>query len=282
MENSFAFLNTMYAWMLNNGMRLVVNIIVSVIILAAAKVIISVAVKGLRAALTKSGKVTEILEKFTVNMVRKGLWLIAVVLILGQFGVDIGPLVAGLGITGFILGFAFQETIGNMLAGVMISLNKPFGIGDYVEIGGVGGTVKDMDMISVTLSTPDNKKIVMANKVIWGTPITNYSAFETRRVDLIFGIAYGADINQAKEIIKMEMAKLSEILPEPEPLVEVIALADSSVNFAVRPWVKKADYWKVYFALHRMIKYAFTEADIEIPFPQMDVHHYGFPEVKEV
>ncbi len=282
MENSFTFLNNMYTWLLDNGMKLAVNVIVSVIILVAAKVIISLVVKGLRAALKKSGKVSEILEKFSVNIARKGLWLIAVVLILGQFGVDIGPLVAGLGVTGFILGFAFQETIGNMLAGVMISLNKPFGIGDYVEIGGVGGKVKDMDMISVTMNTPDNKKIVMANKVIWGTPITNFSAFETRRVDLIFGIAYGADINQAKEIIKMEMAKLAEILPEPVPLVEVLSLADSSVNFAVRPWVKNSDYWKVYYALNRMIKYAFNEADIEIPFPQLDVHYYGSPEIKEV
>ena len=121
MEDKFAFLNNMYAWLLDNGMELVTNIIVSVIILIAAKIVISVVIKGLRAALKKSGKVSEILEKFSVNIARKALWLVAGVLILGQFGIDIGPLVAGLGVTGFILGFAFQETIGNMLAGVMIS-----------------------------------------------------------------------------------------------------------------------------------------------------------------
>lgn len=281
MEDKFAFLNNMYTWLLDNGMEFVTNIIVSVIILIAAKVLISVVIKGLRAALKKSGKVSEILEKFSVNIARKALWLVAVVLILGQFGIDVGPLVAGLGVTGFILGFAFQETIGNMLAGVMISLNKPFGIGEYVDIGGVGGTVKDMDMISITLHTPDNKKIVMANKVVWGKPITNFSALETRRVDLAFGIAYGADIKQAKEIIRKEMAKLAEILPEPEPLVEVLSLGDSSVNFAVKPWVKNADYWKVFFALNQMIKYAFDEAGIEIPFPQLDIHHHGAAEIKD-
>jgi len=281
MEEKSAFLNNMYAWLLNNGMELITNIIVSVIILIAAKIIISVVIKALRAALKKSGKVSEILEKFSVNIASKALWLVAIILILVQFGIDVGPLVAGLGVTGFILGFAFQETIGNMLAGVMISLNKPFEMGEYVDIGGVYGTVKDMDMISITLHTPDNKKIVMANKVVWGKPITNYSALETRRVDLVFGISYGADIKQAIDIIKKEITKLSEILPEPEPIVEVLSLGDSSVNFAVKPWVKNEDYWKVFFALNQMVKYAFDEAGVEIPFPQLDVHHHGSAEIKD-
>ena len=280
MENNFAFLDNIYSWLLDNGMELVTNIIVSLIILIAAKIAISIVLKGLRTALRRSGKVSGILEKFSVNITSKSLWLISVVLILGQFGIDIGPLIAGLGVTGFILGFAFQETIGNMLAGIMISLNKPFEIDEYVDIGGVSGTVKDMDMISITLHTPDNKKIVMANKVVWGQPIVNFSALGTRRVDLVFGISYGADIKQAKSIIMKEIAKLSEVLPEPEPTVEVLALDDSSVNFAVRPWVKSADYWNTFFALNQMIKYAFDKAGIEIPFPQMDIHYQGDDETK--
>ncbi len=281
MENEFTLLKNIYTWLLENGMELATNFIVSIIVLIAAKIVISVVLKGLKAALKRSGKVSEILEKFSVNVLRKIMWGIAIIIILGQFGIDIGPLIAGLGVTGFILGFAFQETIGNMLSGVMISLNKPFGIGEYVDIGGVSGTVKDMDMISITLHTPDNKKIVMANKVVWGKPITNFSALDTRRIDMIFGISYGSDIKQAKDIIKQEFAKLPEILSEPEPIIEVFSLGDSSVNFAVRPWVNKEDYWKIFYALNQMIKYAFDEAGIEIPFPQVDVHHHGSAEVQE-
>ncbi|MCK5156657.1 MAG: mechanosensitive ion channel family protein [Spirochaetales bacterium] len=281
MENEFTLLKNIYTWLLENGMELATNFIVSIIVLIAAKIVISVVLKGLKAALKRSGKVSEILEKFSVNVLRKIMWGIAIIIILGQFGIDIGPLIAGLGVTGFILGFAFQETIGNMLSGVMISLNKPFGIGEYVDIGGVSGTVKDMDMISITLHTPDNKKIVMANKVVWGKPITNFSALDTRRIDMIFGISYGSDIKQAKDIIKQEFAKLPEILSEPEPIIEVFSLGDSSVNFAVRPWVNKKDYWKIFYALNQMIKYAFDEAGIEIPFPQVDVHHHGSAEVQE-
>lgn len=281
MENEFTLLKNIYTWLLENGMELATNFIVSIIVLIAAKIVISVVLKGLKAALKRSGKVSEILEKFSVNVLRKIMWGIAIIIILGQFGIDIGPLIAGLGVTGFILGFAFQETIGNMLSGVMISLNKPFGIGEYVDIGGVSGTIKDMDMISITLHTPDNKKIVMANKVVWGKPITNFSALDTRRIDMIFGISYGSDIKQAKDIIKQEFAKLPEILSEPEPIIEVFSLGDSSVNFAVRPWVNKKDYWKIFYALNQMIKYAFDEAGIEIPFPQVDVHHHGSAEVQE-
>lgn len=281
MENEFTLLKNIYTWLLENGMELATDFIVSIIVLIAAKIIISVVLKGLKAALKRSGKVSEILEKFSINVIRKIMWGIAIIIILGQFGIDIGPLIAGLGVTGFILGFAFQETIGNMLSGVMISLNKPFGIGEYVDIGGVSGTVKDMDMISITLHTPDNKKIVMANKVVWGKPITNFSALDTRRIDMIFGISYGSDIRQAKDIIKQEFAKLPEILSEPEPTIEVFSLGDSSVNFAVRPWVKRDDYWKMFYALNQMIKYAFDEAGIEIPFPQVDVHHHGSTETKD-
>ena len=281
MENEFTLLKNIYTWLLENGMELATNFIVSIIVLIAAKIVISVVLKGLKAALKRSGKVSEILEKFSVNVLRKIMWGIAIIIILGQFGIDIGPLIAGLGVTGFILGFAFQETIGNMLSGVMISLNKPFGIGEYVDIGGVSGTVKDTDMISITLHTPDNKKTVMANKVVWGKPITNFSALDTRRIDMIFGISYGSDIKQAKDIIKQEFAKLPEILSEPEPIIEVFSLGDSSVNFAVRPWVNKKDYWKIFYALNQMIKYAFDEAGIEIPFPQVDVHHHGSAEVQE-
>jgi small conductance mechanosensitive channel len=272
MEDGLNIANSLYEWLVNNGMELAKDILTAVIILAVAKVFISIAAKGLHKVLSRSGKVSEILEKFTINITRKALWIISAVIIIGQFGIDIGPLIAGLGVTGFVLGFAFQETIGNLLAGVMISLNKPFGLNEYVDIGGIAGTVKDMDMISITLHTPDNKKIVMANKVAWGKPIINFSAFGTRRVDMMFGISYGSDIRQAREIIRGEIEKIEEIRNEPAPLIEVLSMSDSSVDFTVRMWVETANYWKVFYAMNQNIKYAFDEAGIEIPFPQVDLH----------
>lgn len=281
MDGTVQILDRIYAWLVTNGMELATNILVSVIILIAASITIRVMVRGLKAALHRSGKVTELLEKFTVNVVRKSLWIVAVMLILGQFGIDIGPLIAGLGVTGFILGFAFQETIGNLLAGVMLSLNHPFGIGEYVDIGGTSGTVKDMDMISVTLHTPDNKRIVMANRIVWGKPIINYTVLGTRRAEIIMNIAYGADITQAKQVIRDELAKVAEILPEPAPVVEVISMSDSSVDIVVRPWVETANYWKVVFGLNQSLKEAFDREGIEIPYPQLDVHHIGLEEVRK-
>jgi small conductance mechanosensitive channel len=272
MEDGLNIANSLYEWLVNNGMELAKDILTAVIILAVAKVFISIAAKGLHKVLSRSGKVSEILEKFTINITRKALWIISAVIIIGQFGIDIGPLIAGLGVTGFVLGFAFQETIGNLLAGVMISLNKPFGLNEYVDIGGIAGTVKDMDMISITLHTPDNKKIVMANKVAWGKPIINFSALGTRRVDMMFGISYGSDIRQAREIIRGEIEKIEEIRNEPAPLIEVLSMSDSSVDFTVRMWVETANYWKVFYAMNQNIKYAFDEAGIEIPFPQVDLH----------
>lgn len=263
-------------WLTTHGIELGKDIIVSLVIMIVAKISISMVIKGIHSVLERSGKVTPILQKFTESTVSKALWILVFVIIISQFGIDIGPLIAGLGVTGFILGFAFQETIGNLLAGVMISLNNPFGIDDYVDIGGVAGSVKAMDMISTTLHTPDNKKVVMANKNVWGTPITNFTTLGTRRVDMIFGVSYGTDIGFAKEIITKELEAVEQIMEEPAPLIEVFSMSESSVDFAVRPWVKTKDYWKVYYTLNQRVKYAFDENGIEIPFPQIDVHHHGY------
>jgi small conductance mechanosensitive channel len=183
-------------------------------------------------------------------------------------------------VTGFIIGFAFQESLGNLASGMMIALNEPFRVGDYVEVGGNSGTVKDMNMMATTLSTPDNKKVVVPNKNVWGSPITNYTALETRRVDLTAGISYGADINKAKEVILGVLKDQAAVLDDPAPTVEVIEMADSSVNLVVRPWCKTADYWSVVFSVNHAIKEALDEAGIEIPFPQMDVHHHGLEGMK--
>ena len=189
--------------------------------------------------------------------------------------IDIAPLIAGLGVTGFILGFAFQESLANLAAGVMISLNRPFTVGDFVEVSGGTGVVKELNMMATTLSTPDNKVVIVPNKAVWGSAITNYTAMDTRRVDMVVGISYGADISKAKEVITKVIEGIDQCLADPAPMVEVVEMADSSVNLVARPWSKTADYWDVFFAFHHQIKVALDEAGIEIPFPQMDVHHHG-------
>ena len=197
-----------------------------------------------------------------------------------RFGIEIGPLVAGLGVTGFIVGFACQESLANLAAGIMIALNQPFQVGDLVEISGVTGFVDETNMMATKLHTPDNKRIVAPNGSIWGSTITNYSALDTRRVDLVMGVSYSSDIGKAKEVINSVLKANEMVLYNPEPTVEVVEMADSSVNLVVRPWCKTPDYWNVYFSVNHAAKEALDQAGIEIPFPQMDVHHYGTEGIK--
>ncbi|MBT4137414.1 MAG: mechanosensitive ion channel family protein, partial [Candidatus Latescibacteria bacterium] len=179
---------------------------------------------------------------------------------------------------GFILGFAFQESLGNLAAGLMLLLNAPFKVGDFVEAAGTAGVIQEMNLMATTLTTPDNKKILVPNNNIWGGNIVNYSALDTRRVDMTVGISYTANIGTAIGVIKKVIGSTELALKDPEAVVEVVAMADSSVNLVVRTWVNTADYWAVFFSLQRNIKESLDANNIEIPFPQMDVHHHGFPQ----
>jgi len=207
------------------------------------------------------------------------MWVIVLMIGLSQLGIDIGPMVAGLGVTGFVLGFAFQESLSNLASGFMILLNRPFEVGHYIEAAGTAGTVKELTMMATTLNSPDNKKVTIPNRAIWGGTITNYSAEDTRRVDLVVGIGYGADIGKAKEVIMGALTANEQVLADPEPVVEVVEMADSSVNLVVRPWANTDDYWAVYFALNHSIKEALDAEGLEIPFPQMDVHYHPSADV---
>ena len=149
---------------------------------------------------------------------------------------------------------------------------RPFDEGDFVEVGGVSGSVKSLSLVSAELRTGDNKRVVVPNGKVWGETITNYSSTGTRRTDLVFGIGYGDDIGKAKKVLERIVEKNDDILDDPDPVIEVHELADSSVNFVCRPWVKSGDYWKVHWELMRSVKEEFDEAGISIPFPQMDVH----------
>ena len=267
-----SFMDSIRLWFSEESLHLLFSIIGIVLILVVGKILIVVLKKILAKAFSRSKKINELMAKFLLKVVSVVCWIFVFLVVLSHLGVDLAPIIAGLGITGFILGFAFQETLGNLLAGVMIVLNAPFRVGDYVEVGSMNGTIRDMDMMSVTLSTPDNKRVIMANKLIWGQAIINYSYTETRRVEMGVSIAYDSDVNKAKQLIWDILNSYTEILPEPAPVVAVNKLNDSSVDLVVRPWTKPADYWAVYFRFQQEILERFRAEGIEIPLPQRDVH----------
>ncbi len=193
-------------------------------------------------------------------------------IVLSALGVDITPMFAIFGGGAFILAFAMQETLGNLAAGLMIMINRPFDEGDYVSIAGLGGTVKHVSIVSTEIITPDNQIIVIPNSKVWGDVITNVTASKTRRVDMIFGIGYNDPIEKAQSVLERAVAAHPLVLKDPAPVIRVHELADSAVNFIVRPWTKTSDYWAVYWDLHRTVKEAFDDAGISIPFPQTDMH----------
>jgi small conductance mechanosensitive channel len=182
--------------------------------------------------------------------------------------------VAILGAAGLAVGLALQGSLSNFASGVLMIIFKPFKLGDFVEAGGATGAVADINIFTTVINTPDNKKTIVPNSSVMGGNIINYSANDTRRVDLSAGISYSDDIDKARSAINAVLAEIPEILETPAPDILVSEMADSSVNFAVRPWCKPADYWAVYFGVTEAIKKKFDEEGISIPFPQQDVHLY--------
>lgn len=267
-----SFVQSIQNWFDESLLTTLLEVAAIVLILIIGKILIVILKRILRHAFSKSKKINELMAKFLIKVISTVSWILVLLIIIDRLGVNLAPIIAGLGITGFILGFAFQETLGNLLSGVMIVLNSPFRIGDYVEVGSLSGTVREMDMMCVTLATPDNKRVILANKLVWGNAIVNYSFTENRRVEMGVSIAYDADVGKAKQIIRDILATYPEILTDPAPVIEVNKLNNSSVDLVVRPWTKPADYWSVYFRFQQEILEKFREEGISIPFPQIDVH----------
>ncbi len=197
---------------------------------------------------------------------------IAVIASLSKFGVETTSFVAIIGAAGFAVGFALQGSLANFAAGVLILVLRPYRVGDYIEAAGVAGAVKEVQLFTTVLATPDNIRILVPNGKVFGEVIKNYSANSTRRIDLVVGIGYGSSIEKTYEVIKDILNSESRILKDPEYTIAVAELADSSVNFVVRPWVNKDDYWPTRFDLTEKIKLRLDDANIEIPFPQRTVH----------
>lgn len=216
--------------------------------------------------------VDALLASFTSNIVYVALVAFVVIAALSKLGIQTTSFVAVIGAAGLAIGLALQGSLANFASGVMIIAFRPFKVGDFIEAAGVAGVVEGIQIFSTQMRTGDNKAMIIPNSNITGGNITNYSAKDTRRVDMVFGIGYDDDIKKAKELL-MELIESDErILKDPEPVVAVSELADSSVNFVVRPWVNSADYWGVMFDFTEAVKLRFDAEGISIPYPQQDVH----------
>lgn len=260
-------------WLIDNGPRWLFKVLVFVLILLVFKFLASVVKRLVRRALDSSRvKLSQLLEHQIASFTGKAVMFLGLLVALSQLGIQLAPLLAGLGIAGFIIGFALQDTLSNFAAGMMILIYRPYDVGDAVEAGGVMGTVKAMNLVSTTIATWDNQKLVVPNSKIWGDVIRNITAEPHRRVDMTFGIAYADDIDHAERVLWDIVKNHELVLEEPETVIRLHTLGESSVDFVVRPWTKTSDYWTVYWDVTRAVKKRFDEEGISIPFPQRDVH----------
>ena len=247
------------------------NILFALLIFIVGKYLVGVITRLVKKLMEKA-HMDKILVNFIGSIIKTVLFLFVVIAALDQLGVNTTSLIALIGAAGLAIGLALQGSLQNLASGVMLIVFRPFKDGDFVEAGGTMGVVEEIGIFTTRMRTGDNKEVIVPNGQIFGGIITNYSKRDTRRVDMVFGIGYGDDIRKAKEVITSIIEADERILKDPAPLIAVGELADSSVNFNVRPWVKSGDYWSVYFDLNEKIKMAFDDNGISIPFPQMDVH----------
>lgn len=217
-------------------------------------------------------KMDPALRGFLSAILKSVLTFVIMLVAVEQLGINTTSLLALLGAAGLAVGLALKDSLSNFAAGVMLILFKPFKIGNFVEAGGVAGVVENIEVFNTIFKSGDNKEIIVPNAQIYGGTITNYSARPTRRIDLVIGIGYGDDMKKARDLILEVLAAEARVLKDPEPVVAVSELGDSSVNFVVRPWVATGDYWPTRWAITEAIKESFDANGVSIPFPQQDVH----------
>lgn len=230
---------------------------------------------GLAAAAMGKARVDDTLIQFLRSIVYMTLLVVVALAAVSQLGVDTTSFFAILGAAGLAVGLALKDSLSNFSAGTMLVFFRPFKVGDYVDAGGVAGTVDGISIFNTVLKTPDNRVITVPNSQIYGGTITNFSAMDTRRIDLVFGVGYADNVERAKEIMMGILEADERILKDPAPQVMMLELADSSVNFAVRPWVASGDYWAVRADVLEKTKKALEDAGLSIPYPQRDVHLIG-------
>lgn len=248
------------------------SVIGAIVILIVGFVIAGWVRGSVSKGLSKFKKVDETLRSFFSSLAYYAVIVFTIIAVLSQFGVETTSFIAVLGAAGLAVGLALQGTLSNVAAGVMLLLFRPFKIGDYIEGGGLAGTVKSISLFVTELATPDNVQIIAPNSQLWGSAIMNYSFHATRRVDIALGIAYEDEIDKALTAIVDQAKKDSRVLADPAPMAAVTDLGDSSVNFTVRVWCNAADYWDLKFDLTKSLKNRMDAEGITIPYPQRTVH----------
>ncbi|KJZ17075.1 MULTISPECIES: mechanosensitive ion channel domain-containing protein [Halomonas] len=255
------------------GLQFLINLVAAAAIFIigrwVAKAVHRVVVKGMQRA-----DVEPLLVKFLGNILYALLLTFVILAAISRIGIQTASLIAVIGAAGLAVGLALQGSLANFAAGVMVIIFRPYRIGDYVEAGGVSGTVEDVQIISTELSTPDNRKIIVPNGQMMSGAVVNYSAHATRRVDLTVGVGYDDDIDTVRRVLESVVADDPRVLSEPAPNIRMNAMGDSSITWIVRPWVQASDYWDVYWEMTEEIKRRFDREGISIPFPQRDVHLY--------
>lgn len=263
-------------YLFEHGGEWIFKILLLLAIYYVFKTLAKLATKVLTKSLN-SGKLnlSSLMKKMIISSVSRLIMILGMFIALAQFGISLAPILAGLGVAGFIIGFALQDTLSNFASGMMILIYRPYDVGDLVEVGGgVFGKVESMNLVSTTILTIDNQTLVIPNSKIWGDVIKNVTSQKLRRVDLVFGIGYSDDIEQTEAVLTELVLAHPMVLKDPEPVIKLHVLNESSVDFVVRPWVKTEDYWDVYWDLTRQVKMRFDKDGITIPFPQRDVHFY--------
>lgn len=255
------------------GLEFTLKILVALVIFFVGRLVARVLTKTLRNVMQKQ-EVDKILETFVCNLAYWAVMLFVIIAAINHVGVETTSLIAVMGAAGLAVGLALQGSLSNFAAGILIVVFRPYRVGDYVDAGGVAGTIQQVQILTTILKTPDNKDIIVPNSQIMGGTITNFSANETRRVDMVVGVSYSDDLDKVRKTIRELVDADERILKEPACQIAVSELADSSVNFVVRPWAKTDDYWAVKFDLTEAIKKRFDMEGISIPFPQRDVHLY--------
>jgi len=253
-----------------------INVALALGTLIVGYIVAGVVKRNIQRLVEKNPRVDPTIASFAASMVRYAILVVVFIAVLNRFGVETTSLVAAIGAAAFAVGLALQGTLSNVAAGVMIVFFRPYKLGDFIEVAGASGSVRDINLFTTELSTPDNKKIIVPNGQAWGDVITNYTANPTRRVDFLFSISYDDNIDKAMEVIHGVIAKNERVHADPAPFTAVKAHGGSSIDIVTRVWGATDDYWGIYFDMMKNVKEAFDANDIEIPYPhQVEIQKKG-------
>ena len=268
-----ADVNKIIEFLQTDGLTFGIDLGLALLIFFIGRFAVRMLVRMIRKGMQKNN-VEKTLETFVCNLVNSALLIVVIIAAIGQVGIQTTSFIAIFGAAGLAIGLALQGSLSNFASGVLIVLFRPYKVGDFVEAAGIAGVVEQVQIMTTIFKTGDNKQVIVPNSQIMGSIITNYSANDTRRVDMVIGVSYDDDLDKVRKTLEEIIAADDRVLKDPAPKIAVSELADSSVNFIVRPWVATADYSAVMWDMTEAIKKRFDEDGISFPFPQRDVHLY--------